>query len=279
MPRSPSSLEIMMQSIALIGYGGTAQTVVQELVKEVGTARRSLHVVVRPGKLDHYRSMVPPGVQVMDSLASLPDDVGLVIETAGHSAVLQYGREALSLGKNFGLISSGALADEALLNDLRTASTDSGKHLLVFNGAMAAMDALTSAKAAGLQTVCYTGIKPAKAWEGTPAAEQFDLNALTGPTVIFEGSAREVALAYPKNANVAATVALAGIGMEKTSVRLIADPHALVNRHRLDGTSPLGRFEFETEALPSASNPKTSSSTAYSIVAYLRGGPNALRLA
>ncbi|MET4577043.1 aspartate dehydrogenase [Ottowia thiooxydans] len=268
----------MMQSIALIGYGGTAQTVVQELVKEMGTTR-SIHVVVRPGKVEQYNAMVPPGVHVIDHLDLLPDHVGLVIETAGHAAVSMYGRLVLSQGRDFGLISSGALADETLLKQLRAAAHESGKRLLVFNGAMAAMDALTSAKAAGLQTVCYTGIKPARAWEGTPAAEQFDLSTLTGPTVIFEGSAREVALAYPKNANVAATVALAGIGMEKTSVRLIADPDALVNRHRLDGTSPLGRFEFETEALPSASNPKTSSSTAYSIVAYLRGGPNALRLA
>lgn len=269
----------MMQSIALIGYGGTAQTVVQELTKEAGDVKPGIHVIVRPGKVDQYRSMAPPTVQIMDSLATLPGDVGLVIETAGHSAVSQYGLQVLSQGRDFGLISSGALADEALLTQLRAAARENGKRLLVFNGAVAAIDAITSAKAAGLQTLCYTGIKPALAWEGTPAASQFDLGALAAPTVIFEGNAREVALAYPKNANVAATVALAGAGMENTSVRLIADPHATVNRHRLDGTSALGRFEFETEARPSASNPKTSSSTAYSILAYLHGGPNALRLA
>ncbi|WP_028602902.1 aspartate dehydrogenase [Ottowia thiooxydans] len=267
-----------MQSIALIGYGGTAQTVVQELTKAAGNAGPDIHVVVRPGKVEQYRNMVPPMVQVIDNLACLPENVGLVIETAGHSAVSMYGHQVLSSGRDFGLISSGALADETLLEQLRAAALESGKHLLVFNGAVAAIDAITSAKAAGLQSLCYTGIKPATAWEGTPAAEQFDLGSLTAPTVIFEGSAREVALAYPKNANVAATVALAGVGMENTSVRLIADPHATVNRHRLDGTSALGRFEFETEARPSASNPKTSSSTAFSILAYLRGGPNALRL-
>lgn len=269
----------MKQSIALIGYGGTAQTVVQELAKEAGTAKPDIHIVVRPGKVDQYRNMVPPTVQVTDSLADLPGDVGLVIETAGHSAVSQYGHLALSQGRDFGLISSGALADEALLEQLRAAARESGRRLLVFNGAVAAIDAIASAKAAGLQTLRYTGIKPAMAWEGTPAAGQFDLDALTVPTVIFEGNAREVALAYPKNANVAATVALAGAGMENTLVRLIADPQATVNRHRLDGVSALGHFEFETEARPSATNPKTSSSTAYSILAYLRGGPNALRLA
>ncbi|MGB3067522.1 MAG: aspartate dehydrogenase [Ottowia sp.] len=269
----------MMQPIALIGYGGTAQTVVQELMKEADGVKLDIHVVVRPGKADQYRNMVPPTVRVTDSLAALPGNVRLVIETAGHSAVPQYGQQALSQGRDFGLISSGSLADQVLLERLRTAARENDRRLLVLNGAVAAIDAITSAKAAGLQTLCYTGIKPAAAWEGTPAATQFDLGALTAPTVIFEGNAREVALAYPKNANVAATVALAGVGMEDTAVRLIADPQATVNRHRLDGASALGRFEFETEARPSASNPKTSSSTAYSIVAYLRGGPNALRLA
>src|SRR5690606_28834584 len=122
-----------------------------------------------------------------------------------------------------------------------------------------------------LKSLSYTGIKPPMAWEGTIAAEQFDLAALQAPTVIFEGTARQVALSYPKNANVAATLALAGRGMDDTKVRLVADPHAATNSHQVDGESLLGRFSFSTEAKPLESNPKTSASTAYSIVSYLLG--------
>lgn len=262
--------------IALIGLGGTASTVIDSLANQAGISIRQ--VIVRAGKAASAQASLPQGIQAIDSLADLSPEVSLVIETAGHAAVAQYGADVMALGRDFGLISSGALADQALLDALLHSARLHQRQLLVFNGAVAALDAVCSAKAAGLQSLRYTGTKPASAWAGTPAAEQFDLSTLSEATVIFEGSARQVALAYPKNANVAATLALAGLGMDETQVRLIADPHASLNRHHLEGHSVLGQFSFDTEAKPLASNPKTSASTAYSIVSYLNGGPNALRL-
>ena len=262
--------------IALIGLGGTARAVMDALA-EHGPAQ-ARQVLVRPGKAQATAATLPPGVQAIESLQALAPEVTLVIETAGHAAVAEYGVGVLDSGRDFGLISSGALADPRLLEALLSAARRNRRRLLVFNGAVAALDAVSSARAAGLQSLRYTGIKPAHAWAGTPAAEQFDLNALTQPATIFEGTAREVALAYPKNANVAATLALAGLGMDDTRVRLVADPGASVNRHQVEGRSVLGGFRFDTEAQPLASNPKTSASTAYGIVGYLRGGPNALRL-
>lgn len=264
------------RSIALIGLGGTAQAVIDALARHDGAQVRQ--VLVRPGKTAAAAATLAPGIQAIDSLAALAPEVDLVVETAGHAAVGQYGAEVLALGRDFGLISSGALADPHTLDTLLQAARRHQRRLLVFNGAVAALDAITSARAAGLQSLRYTGTKPARAWAGTPAAERFDLEALSEPTVIFEGTAREVALAYPKNANVAATLALAGLGMDATEVRLVADPGATVNRHSLEGRSVLGGFRFDTEALPLAANPKTSASTAYGIVGYLMGGPNALYL-
>ncbi|TFL10154.1 aspartate dehydrogenase [Pusillimonas caeni] len=265
-----------IRHVALIGLGGIARTVIDTL--QSGAAARIAQVVVRPGRTAEAARTLPSGVQPIDKLEDLAPEVSLVIETAGHQAVSEYGANVLALGRDFGLISSGALADRKLLATLRETAERHGRRLLVFNGAVAALDAICSARAAGLKSLCYTGIKPPEAWAGTPAAEQFDLAALRSRTVIFEGSARQVAAAYPKNANVAATLALAGLGMEDTRVRLVADPHSTVNRHLVEGESMLGRFSFDTEAKPLASNPKTSASTAYSIVSHLLGGPNALRL-
>lgn len=264
------------RTIALIGLGGTAQAVIDALGKQEAAQIRQ--VLVRPGKAAAAAATLPSGIQSIESLDDLAPDVDLVVETAGHAAVAQYGADVLAQGRDFGLISSGALADQQTLETLLQAARQHQRRVLVFNGAVAALDAITSARAAGLQSLRYTGTKPARAWAGTPAAEQFNLEALSEPTVIFEGTAREVALAYPKNANVAATLALAGLGMDATEVRLIADPSATVNRHSLEGRSVLGGFRFDTEALPLASNPKTSASTAYGIVGYLMGGPNALFL-
>lgn len=267
----------MTSTIALIGLGGIAADVLRALRDD--TAVRVAQVLVRPERRRDAQREVPPEVQVIDSLAGLSDEVTLVVETAGHGAVAEHGAEVLRLGRDFGVISSGALADDALRDRLVAQARRAGRRLLVFNGAVGALDAVASARAAGLTALRYSGIKPARAWAGTPAQDAFDLDALTEPTVVFEGSAREVALTYPRNANVAATLALAGAGMDETQVRLIADPAATTNRHIVEGTSSLGGFRFETEALPSPTNPKTSASTAFGIVACLRGGPNALRLA
>jgi aspartate dehydrogenase len=87
--------------------------------------------------------------------------------------------------------------------------------------------------------------------------------------VIFSGNAREAALAFPKNANVAATAALAGLGFEKTQITLVADPGVTQNVHHLEAEGAFGKLILEINANPSPDNPKTSHMAALSIMRVL----------
>ena len=132
----------------------------------------------------------------------------------GTRAVAAYGADVLEAGSDLVVASVGALSDPALAGQLSDAARRGGSQLVVPSGAIGGIDILAAARLSALTSVRYTGTKPPMAWSGTPAEEQVDLSALEGPTVIFEGSARQAAQSYPKNANVAATLALAGIGMD-----------------------------------------------------------------
>jgi len=118
----------------------------------------------------------------------------------------------------------------------------------------------------GLDRVIHEIVKSTAAWKGTAAEQSIDLSTLSVPRVLFEGSAREAASAYPKNANATVATSLAGIGLGKTAGKLIADPRASVNGHRIVAVGGFGKLEIILENNPLATNPKSSELTALSLV-------------
>ena len=140
------------------------------------------------------------------------------------------------------------------------------QRLLLPAGAIGGVDWLAAARLAGLRQVTYRSRKPPLAWAGSAAEQQLDLGALTQAVTFFRGSAREAALQYPRNANVAATVALAGLGFEGTTVEMIADPLAGGNVHEIEAEGAGGLMNTRLVGLPDPHNPRTSLMTAYSVV-------------
>ena len=141
-----------------------------------------------------------------------------------------------------------------------------GRQVLIPPGALGGMDALAAASLLGLESVVHEVVKPAVAWRGTKAEGLCDLAGLTAAFTFFTGTARQAAEAYPQNANVALISALAGVGPDRTDVRLIADPAAKLNRHRVMATGDFGRMEITLDNRPFAANPKSSALTALSLV-------------
>ncbi len=255
-----------MKKIALIGYGAIAHMVVDELAKVADKFEISA-VLVRTKRAAAAREELPDHIEVVsdvtDLLALSPD---LVVECAGQSAILDYAEAVLGSGTDLMVIATGAFAEAGLLDKLSDRAQSTGARLLLPAGAIAGIDGLTALRLGGLDRVIYTSTKPPEAWRETPAEQSIDLDSLTEPTVFFTGSPIDAARNYPKNANLAMTVALAGIGVERTEVRLVADPNTTNNTGRIHAEGRFGRLEVEVEGQPAPDNPKTSASTALSMV-------------
>ena len=250
-----------MQRIALIGYGAVARYVAQS--PDAGLVVAA--VVARAGREDAARAVAGGAPVVLDT-ADLPPGIDVVVDCAGHAGLSAHGAGVLRAGLDLITVSVGALADRQLYQTLEQAAQAGGASLYLASGAIGALDALSAASAGRLENVTYTGRKPPVGWAGSAAEQQLDLSALTGPQMFFDGTARECALSYPKNANVAASVALAGLGFDKTRARLIADPGASRNIHEVTAHGDFGEFTFTIAGKALADNPKSSALTAMSVV-------------
>ena len=165
------------------------------------------------------------------------------------------------------IVSVGALSDEALCNLVRDEAAQSRAQVHLPAGALLGIDGLSAAKWAGLDWVRLTSRKSPLAWSGAPGVEHYrpQCRSHRGSYFLRLCTRGRRPFPSPKNANVAATVALAGIGFEETTVELIADPAAERISHLLEFEGRPGRFQVETQGLPSPDNPKTSMLTAYNI--------------
>ena len=252
-------------AIALIGFGAIGRKVV-ELARKAPGGSPIRVVLVRPDRVSAVRGALPTEIAVVGTLDALfALKPGLVAECAGHGAVRQYGAAVLARGIDFLVASTGALADAATEAALREAAGDGGAQVLVPAGAIGGADLIGAARLGGLERVTYTSRKKPVAWKGTPAEKLLDLDRLTAATPFFRGPAREAALAYPQNANVAATVGLAGLGLDRTTVVLTADPDAPGNEHGIDVEGAFGKASFRIAGRTLPDNPKTSMLAALSV--------------
>jgi aspartate dehydrogenase len=255
-----------MTAIGLIGCGGMAQDVVAAL-RGAGTASgvRIVGALARPGRAEAARTKLCE----IDIVEALDDLIArkpvLVAEVASQAAVADHAETVLRRGIDCLLISVGALADATLLGRLKSAACDGNSRMLLPAGAVGGIDAIAAMRFAGLSSVRYRSRKPPLAWRGSPAERLVDLGKLSELTVLYKGTAGEAALLYPQNANVAAAVALAGLGFDATEVELVADPDAPGNVHEIEAEGTAGRFAIQLQGKPSRTNPKTSALAALSV--------------
>jgi aspartate dehydrogenase len=250
--------------VALIGFGAIGRELAALL-------QSALAEPVRIATLTRRR---PAELGAVEWLAAAADLIAwrpeLVVEAAGHGAVNAHVPPILGAGIPVVLASVGALADESLHARVREAARRGHTDLILPGGAVGGVDYIKSVAHLPDLQVRYCSRKPIAAWTKELAERGIDPAAASGEITLFEGSARDAALSFPQNLNVAMTLALAGAGMDATRVRVVADSRARGNTHEVDVESKAGRARLVFENSPSSSNPKTSALTALSILHAVR---------
>jgi aspartate dehydrogenase len=247
--------------VGFIGLGTIGQGVVH-LLEERGID--SIDIVgalvrdpTRPRKVEI------PLVATLDQLLALRPDV--VVEIAGHDGLREHGPATLRSGFNMIAVSVGVLAHDEVYQALLEAAEEGGTRMKVASGAIGALDAIAAARLGGLDRVTHTVRKPPSTLLGN------DAPPLSAPQTVFSGVAREAAIKYPASVNVTAAVSLAGLGLDRTQVEIIADPAVTRNQHEITAEGSFGQLRFEVQGIPTDENPRTGRLVAMSILNTLLG--------
>jgi aspartate dehydrogenase len=207
----------------------------------------------------------PPAIMPIEALRDVAD---IVIECAPAKLLRSIVAPFVKSGKTAIVLSAGALLDN---EDLIELAKQNGGQIVVPTGALIGLDAVTAAAVGNIHSVRMVTRKPIQGLAGAPyiIENNIDIERITEPLKIFEGSARKAAKGFPANLNVAVALSLAGIGPDRTKLEIWADPGVTRNVHRVEVESDSARFSMSIENIPSE-NPKTGRITALSVIAYLR---------
>jgi aspartate dehydrogenase len=211
-------------------------------------------------------------VRYVPDIVPILNDVRLVIEAASQDAARYYVPLALSAGVDVLLMSVGVFQDEEFQSDAFRLAKRKDAKIYIPSGAIGGIDALCAASLEHIDEVTLTTTKPPSAFGPNPYLESRGITAsdLRERTEIFYGSAREAVKHFPQNINVAATISLAGIGFEKTKIRIMCDPQVQTNEHHLKAKGKFGELDVVTRNVPSPRNPKTSYLAALSAISAIK---------
>jgi aspartate dehydrogenase len=202
------------------------------------------------------------------AIEELPEVADLIIECAPAHLLPTIAEPVLKAGKTLVVLSVGALLSNTHL--IRLAEQFNGR-ILVPSGAVGGLDIIAAAAEGTIHTVKLVTRKPMQSLtravgfieQGIPTEE------MTIPVCVFSGTARQAVMAFPANINVAATLALAGIGGDRTVVEIWADPQAQCITHQIEIDSDIANIKLTIMNRPS-DNPRTSRIVAPSVIALLK---------
>jgi aspartate dehydrogenase len=258
----------MMQTVAIGGLGAIGL----KLARALDGGVDGLQLIAAAAR-DHAKAVanvsgfrMPPRIVALEELA----EADIVVEAAPAAVFETIAAAAIEAGRIFVPASVGALLPRMHL--VRRAE-ERGARIVVPSGALLGLDAVRAAAEGAVASVTLETRKPPHGLAGAPflVRHGIDVSDLAAPKCVFEGNAFDAAAGFPANVNVAAALALAGVGPFRTRVEIWADPRIDRNIHTIRVEAEAARFTMTIENVPSAENPRTGQITALSLLACLRG--------
>jgi aspartate dehydrogenase len=264
----------MNRTVAIAGLGAIGLPVARALdegivgLRLIGVASRD--PVKARAKLADFQT--EPPLMDFEELAT----ADIVVEAAPIAVFERIALPALQAGRIFVPASAGALLPRMHLARL---AVQTGARIIIPTGALLGLDAVRAAAEGPIESVSIETRKPPIGLAGAPhlVRHGIEVMELTEPLLVFDGNALDAAAGFPANANVAAALALAGIGPIRTKVQIWADPRVTRNIHIICVEAQAARFCMRVENVPSADNPKTGRMAGLSVLACLRGLVSTLR--
>ena len=258
-----------MLAVGIIGYGTIGRVVARALDAGIDGMRLAAVATGRRDKAAAAMAELAQPVEIM-SIAAVADCSDIVVDCAPKAVFRDIAETALGRGRILVTVSGAGILANPDIEDLARAN---GGRVILATGALLGLDAVRAAAEGQINEVRMITRKPPNALKDAPHIIDNDINldGLNGAVKVFEGSAREGAMVFPANVNVAAALGLAGVGADATRLEVWADPHLQRNTHAIEVDADSARFTLNIENVQSPENPGTGKITALSVIACLRG--------
>jgi aspartate dehydrogenase len=265
-----------MKKVAVIGYGSIGKEIIASAKRQEIPNAKIIAVFDKQSQVVNSVDSENGNVHLFSDFdkfynSQTYSSLDVVIECASKDAVREFGKKIIESRKDLIILSVGAFSDKEYLAELQHLSTLNSTRILIPTGAIAGLDSIRSVRKY-LDSLTITTTKHPRSLAGAPffKSSRFRLDDINSETVLFEGNASTAIELFPANVNVAVAVALAGVGLEKTQVKIMADPLISVNKHEIVAKGSFGEIHIVVQNIPSPINPKTSFLASLSAIECLR---------
>lgn len=265
-----------MKKVAVIGYGSIGREIIASAKRQEIPNAKIIAVFDKQSQVVNSVDNENGDVHLYSDFdefynSETYSSLDIIIECASKDAVREFGKKIIESKKDLIVLSVGAFSDKEYLAELQNLSSSNSTRILIPTGAIAGLDSIRSVRKY-LNSVTITTTKHPKSLAGAPFFEssRIRLDDINSETVLFEGNASTAIELFPANVNVAVAVALAGVGLEKTRVKIMTDPLISVNKHEIVAKGSFGEIHIVVQNIPSPTNPKTSYLASLSAIECLR---------